>query len=432
MKNKILEKKSIATLGSSVVFLIALLLISQQTLSSSTVHLSTSNAIISDSTSPEVFTISSESHIITPEEFEVDIHTTVVEPVTRNIESNNKNDHVANFMLQSVPEAFALSPNNNSATITEWTFSSGGIHWPSADVSNNVVWVAEWNVNKIARLNMTSNQVTEWAIPTPNSGPYVVLFDANTGMVYFLEHITSKIGRLDPATNGITEWFLPHGGQSYFRLVLDDRTGELYTWADNQGSGYANIYMVKLNPNTNTITNWLLDGTSEERSGGNLQGLAIDSTETSTAVYYTEGRTNTIDRLIVGGSANLNQLTKWTVPQPSSSPANIAVDADGAVFFSQGSGNRIARLIPQANQITQWVIPTPNSNPFWMTADSTGTVYFSEYNTNKIGRLVPSTGVFTEWNLPSANSRLADPSVDSLGNVYFAEEGPGNKIARLS
>jgi virginiamycin B lyase len=66
------------------------------------------------------------------------------------------------------------------------------------------VWFAELGGNKIGRIT-PKGEITEFPIPTPDSGPYQPAFD-RTGKVWFCESTANKIGRLDPTTGKVDEF----------------------------------------------------------------------------------------------------------------------------------------------------------------------------------------------------------------------------------
>jgi virginiamycin B lyase len=168
-----------------------------------------------------------------------------------------------------------LDPASNLFTIWEIP----GIQLVFGDVSVIVSSDSKGNVyipvplaNKIARINLITNELTEWPIPTDNSMPYCVDVDAN-GNVWFTEYAGNKIGRLNPATNEITEWPIPthNSGVS----VLDASGGFIYFVEAGAGK------IGRLNPATNEITQWFISAYIGESPS---QGLCVDS---SANIWFT-------------------------------------------------------------------------------------------------------------------------------------------------
>lgn len=96
-------------------------------------------------------------------------------------------------------------PTPNSITSTSYIFTTGTVNhriFFTEDLGNDVV-------SKIAMLDTSTNQFTEWNIPTVDSRPQGITFDDGEGAVYFAETGTDKIGRLVLSTNTITEWSIP-------------------------------------------------------------------------------------------------------------------------------------------------------------------------------------------------------------------------------
>lgn len=81
-------------------------------------------------------------------------------------------------------------------------------------------------MNKIARLDHDSGKITEWDIPTRDSGPYDIVVDPR-GKIWFDEFTSNKVVRFDPATGQFTEYALP-GTDSQVRKMSVDPTGGIW------------------------------------------------------------------------------------------------------------------------------------------------------------------------------------------------------------
>src|ERR1700733_6051644 len=78
---------------------------------------------------------------------------------------------------------------------------------------------------------------------------------------------------------------------------------------------------------------------------------------------------------------------------------DITTGPDGALWFTENSGNKIGR-ITTAGAITEYPIPTPSSQPTGITSGPDGAVWFTEDSGNKIGRIATS-GTMTEYTIPT-------------------------------
>src|SRR5262249_27412404 len=80
--------------------------------------------------------------------------------------------------------------------------------------------------------------------------------------------------------------------------------------------------------------------------------------------------------------------TEFSTPTSSSGPRNIVVGPDGALWFTEETGNKIGR-ITTAGVITEYPIPS-NNGAFGITLGPDGNLWFTEFAGNKIGRLQAS------------------------------------------
>jgi virginiamycin B lyase len=373
---------------------------------------------------PEVFSVTPSQETIVPVQMVLRTESSSLTPVVTTI---NGVEDLANIPI-GVREAFGIGPTQNSVTLTEWSLPSAP-NLATYQSSTGDIWFTEQAANKVARFKPSTNELTEWTLPTAGSGPCLVTFES-TGKVYFTERSVSKVARLDPLTNGLVEWTLPGAlpgfaseATDYCRIGIDP-SNNIYV-LNPLHVQFGHQWVLRLNPSTNQATMWNIGG-----GNGNLRELHIDTSTGNTAAYFTENNNNAISRLFITGP-NTDQVTRWAIPQPSSGPGAVKFDAStGNFFFGEGSGNRIARLNPSTNQITQWIVPTAGSNPYWIAVDSVGTVFFSEGSANKVGRLVPSTSLITEWTLLGAGNNPAAAFVDSSANFWFTEFNT-SKIARI-
>ncbi len=93
---------------------------------------------------------------------------------------------------------------------------------------------------------------------------------------------------------------------------------------------------------------------------------------------------------------------EFPLPHPDSAPRILARGADGNLWFSEHTGNRMAR-ITQNGVITEWDIPTPNSQPRAIALGADGNIWFGMFAAGKVGRITPE-GVITEFTPPTPNS----------------------------
>ncbi len=157
-----------------------------------------------------------------------------------------------------------------------------------------------------------------------------------------------------------------------------------------------------------------------ERSGPTTVTVAADG-----RLWFTEGSGNRIGSMNPDGSG----LTEFSLPHPDSSPRIIARGADGNLWFSEHTGNRMAR-ITQDGDITEWDIPSPDSQPRAISLGADGNIWFGMFAAGKVGRITPK-GIITEFAPPTPDSGPRALATGADGNVWFSEY-KGNKIGRIT
>ncbi len=150
-------------------------------------------------------------------------------------------------------------------------------------------------------------------------------------------------------------------------------------------------------------------------------------------MWFSEHTGNRIGRITADG-----KITEFPIPTPASQPRAIALGADGNIWIGMFAASKIGRITPQG-VFAEFAIPTPDSGPRALAAGPDGNIWFSEYKAGKIGRITPE-GVITEFPLPRPNSGPGDITAGIDGNMWFVElsgtmDGlmpDGNRVGRIA
>ena len=98
-------------------------------------------------------------------------------------------------------EVLAIPSDQNIAMIKSWALPMPGAqnsdYAITSSFSGNDMYFAGSSSNTIGRLDVASNTITEWDIPTANSLLTSITYHPS-GDVYFIESNSNTIGRLDP------------------------------------------------------------------------------------------------------------------------------------------------------------------------------------------------------------------------------------------
>ncbi len=140
--------------------------------------------------------------------------------------------------------------------------------------------------------------------------------------------------------------------------------------------------------------------------------------------------------LSVASSACGEIVLEYITPTPDSSPADLAFDDQGNLWFTELNANRIGKLVPSqaksltSQGITEYELPHPNSKPHYLTIAKNGMIWFTELRGNRIGRLNPKSGKIKEYEIPTPHSQPHEIIEGPDGTIWFLEFQT-NKIGRL-
>ncbi|MGP8127791.1 MAG: hypothetical protein ACLP9D_08285 [Candidatus Bathyarchaeia archaeon] len=72
----------------------------------------------------------------------------------------------------------------------------------------------------------TSATLTEWTIPTANSGPTSIILDPSGNCCWFVESFGNNIAHFDPSTNTFQEWAIPTANSQPLGLAATTVSGQ--------------------------------------------------------------------------------------------------------------------------------------------------------------------------------------------------------------
>jgi hypothetical protein len=90
-----------------------------------------------------------------------------------------------------------------------------------------------------------------------------------------------------------------------------------------------------------------------------------------------------IDRITPAGVR-----TRFPLPATGLEPNDITLGPDGALWFTEYSGNAIGRMTIDGTVTNTFPVPTAGANPSGLTTGPDGAIWFTELAAAKIGRLV--------------------------------------------
>jgi virginiamycin B lyase len=122
-------------------------------------------------------------------------------------------------------------------------------------------------------------------------------------------------------------------------------------------------------------------------------------------------------------------ITQFDIPTRTAVPHNVAVGADGRVWFVERFADQVGVLDPQSARFREFPIPT-GARPHGVVADADGSIWWTESRGNHLGRLDPRSGEMKRYPLPHERSSPHSLAVARDGAIWLTEIG-GNRIARF-
>ncbi len=278
------------------------------------------------------------------------------------------------------------------------------------------IWFTEFEAKSIGLLDLASNSVSHYPIPSSGSNPTHITMGPD-GQLWFTE---TGPADSDPADTGINN------------LGQISATGEIkeipLPVTDSDPTG------MTLGPDGNV---WFTEAATGDARRSTAEGVISDPIAASAAnsmpggmtngpdgnLWFTENATGIVDRLTPDGVLN-----SFPLSNAGSAPTELAVGADGNLWFAEGAADKIGRITPDGT-VSEFVTPTSNSVPGGVALGPDCDIWFTETNANQIGR-IDSSGHITEFTLPTPNSQPAGIILGPDGNLWFAESA-ANKIAKL-
>ncbi len=242
--------------------------------------------------------------------------------------------------------------------------SSSPLH---PDPKGQRVYFSLNRTNSIAALNTTTNQITEWPIPTPASSVNGVLVHGNR--VFFAEVSENKIGMLDPHTNTITEWQL--APDSFPQHLV--QAGRYVFFVESGGNKIG-----RLDPHTNVITEWEVPTPASNPAD-------LDALDANT-IIFAESEGNKIGQLKVleecGVSVTVAPSVTPVEPTEIAVPVFVTPLTPTSVYVSPTQ-----TPVPgiESCGFTEWTVPTPESVPVGIRSYKGRGAVFCESQSNKIG-----------------------------------------------
>ncbi len=264
--------------------------------------------------------------------------------------------------------------------------------WSAHPDKDGNFWVPYYGrANKIARLDPTTGEMQEFAVPYAGTAAIHSAVPAPDGSVWLTEQGSNKLGKWDPKTQQITE-YQDSWGKHTIRVAPD-------------GMVWSTGGLSRFDPKTEQFTH-----IPEVPSA---YGIALDK---DSNVWFAELRA---DGRIGKVDAKTLKVTKYQPPTPTGFPRRIVIDDEGVVWFALFQAGKIAQFDPKTERFKEFPLPGPRATPYAVGVDPERKVWYSSEWMDVLGRLDPATGQVIEYPVPRPENTMRDFFMDAQGRMWF-------------
>jgi streptogramin lyase len=257
----------------------------------------------------------------------------------------------------------------------------------------------------------------QFRVPTDNSQPRHITVGSD-GNLWFTEGneiftpdpemggtFHNQIGRITPA--GVITEFRVDGCQCFLNDIVQGPDDILYFTTNNPGLGRI------------TTSGDVLPDVAPDNNLANGGGIAARGDD----VWYTDFNNDSLWRYDVPSG----QFTEFPVPPAGADPLDVAVDANGTVWFT--GGGAIGRLDPADGTFTETPV---TGDPRFIAIASDGKVWFTDRFNHRVGYLDPSNkNQVTRFDTLTPNAGPLDIAAAPDGSMWFTQTLTGN-VARIT
>jgi virginiamycin B lyase len=320
---------------------------------------------------------------------------------------------VAGLALLAGGPARSQPATSVDVVIDEWTVPLGSFPHDPAVAPDGSVWYTGQQSNTLGRLNPATANVTEYRLPTPNSGPHGLVADS-AGNIWYTGNAAHLVGRLDPTTGEVQEFVMPDSRARDPHTPIFDAAGRLWFTVQNGN------FVGRLDPATAGIT-LVTSRTPNSRP----YGIVIDSKGRPFFDLFGTNKIGTIDPVTL-------EIVEFVLPT-GARPRRIAVTPDDGVWYTDYARGYLGRLDPATGEVVEFASPGGRgSMPYGITSTSDGALWYSESGPtpNTVVRFTPSDRRMQSWPIPSGGGVVRHMVAAPNDDVWLACSGV-DRLARV-
>jgi len=270
--------------------------------------------------------------------------------------------------------------------------------------------------------------LTEWTVPTPNSGPWGLALDPSGNCCWFLEFFGNNVAHFDPSTGTFQEWTIPTAGANPYGIATTSVSGSLEVW----GTEFAKDKVFVFLPGTGVFREYSLPHVN---SGAEYVSIE-PYTGTYVRVRFTEILRNANGEAIYDPGTGAVTLYEDTFPAGVNGANGVYAGA-GSVWYAGTSG--LVRWDRASGQYSVWPLPSHGSaGGRFLAFDALGQPWYTQGVTSATGSdnyvgVLRGDNTIKEWQVPTIGS---DPRLISTNQLtqhpWIGEDSTGANNARVA
>lgn len=328
--------------------------------------------------------------------------------------STNKTSTI--FRFDSKTESFTQYNVGGDTTVETPIINLAGGQL-TFDKLRNVIWFTDARTNSIGKLHVNEEKIELIPIPTSRAGPMGIILSPDQKSVWFAEIIGDKIAKLDIESNEIIEYST--GKETGPTLLTFDDNGVL--WVTSSYSN--NVFRVQPGLLDSIISSGITSLTLPKPDLFSPFGITAVTKDGTQKIFVSDHGSS---RVIYSDASLQSYISYWTSPSktyPTTLPSQIVSDKAGGIYFVQHGGNRISKIDVNSGIMTEYDIPTgPLSTVVYLSASDDGKrVWFTEWAANKIGYLDTEISIPFDLQISKGQTKIPRNTPYEIGALVTAE-----------